>query len=677
LFSETRSARTSSCPMRGMPRLWRRREDEIQRPGHRPSTCYIANVKRWLLSAALTGLFLPGPLSADSVRETRRLYLQARRSVAEGQFRDALDLYRRLIRELPEDAVVRYEYAQLLRDLNVLDEAVLQAREAVRLDSNLAESHRLLGTLELGAGESDPARLDRAIEELRLSRRLAPSDTGTAAALARALLARGRPAEAAKLLDEVPETRTQPLLMRLEAEARARSGHTSDAETLYRTLLQSDPADRDVTAALVDLYEEQDRIDQALSLLQDLQKRDPENPAVAQRITLDLARAGRFEDAEKRARDLAARRPENREIRRLLAQVLLEKGDLGSGEKILRDLLSADPEDEASRHALAAELLRQRRFEDAQPMLEESLRRAGTDPKAAGQRQSATVELGYLAFLRKDYAAARIMLEPVALSGKTVGPRAMRILFALARDTEDFAYGLDRSRAAAAAEPDNPEWLAALAEFQSRSGNRKEAEGTLLRLSGSEELERVLAAADAYARLKDYANAARVAREATKEFPESTEALFRLASSLERAGTAADAEKVFLQLLEIRPNDATAQNYLGYMWADRGAHLERALELLEKAVAREPRNGAYRDSLGWVYFRMGRLELAASNLRQAHQSDPDDPTIEEHLGDLSEKQGNVAAAVTHWERALVLKHEEPEKVKQKLARYRAKNSSGR
>lgn len=646
-------------------------------PGRRPPPCYIADVKRWPLAVALAGLLLAGPLSADSLRETRRLYLQARRSVADGQFREALDLYRRLIGELPEDAIVRYEYAQLLRDLNVLDEAILQVREAVRLDSNLAEAHRLLGALELAAGETDPAQLDRAIEELRLARQLAPADSGTAGTLARALLARGRPGEAAKLLEEVPEARTQLTLMRLAAEARARSGHPNDAENLYRDLLQADPTDRDVTAALVDLYEGEDRIDEALSLLRDLQKRDPENPAIAERITLDLARAGRFEDAEKRARDLAARRPENRDIRKLLAQVLLEKGDLSGGQKILRDLLSADPEDDASRHALASELMREGRLEEAQPMLEESLRRAGTDPKAAGQRQAATVELGYLAFLRKDYAGAKTALEPAAISGTTIGPRAMRILFGIARDTADFAYGLERARAAAAAEPDNPEWVAELAEFQYRTGNRKEAEEAFLRLSGSDEAGRVLAAADAYARLKDYASAARVAREAVKRFPDSTEALFRLASSLEREGTTDEAEKVFLKLLEVRPNDAAAQNYLGYMWADRGVRLDKALELLEKAVAREPRNGAYRDSLGWVYFRMGRLELAESNLRQAHQSDPDDPTIEEHLGDLSEKQGNPAAAVTHWERALVLKHEEPERVKQKLTRYRTKNSSNR
>jgi tetratricopeptide (TPR) repeat protein len=106
-------------------------------------------------------------------------------------------------------------------------------------------------------------------------------------------------------------------------------------------------------------------------------------------------------------------------------------------------------------------------------------------------------------------------------------------------------------------------------------------------------------------------------------------------------------------------------------------NLEKARELLEKAVAREPRNAAYRDSLGWVYFRLGRLDVAEKNLVEAHRREPDDPTIEEHLGDLFERQGNAEEAVSHWERALTLKHEEPEKVRQKLQRYRPRASSKR
>ena len=631
-------------------------------------------MKSRLLAVLLAASLVPAALAADPTLEARKIYLRARSAVGDGRYREALDLYRRVIEQLPEDAVVRFEYAQLLRDLNVADEAAKQAREAVRLDPSFSEARRLLGSIELSGAGSDPARLDKAIEELKQAHKLAPDDAATTASLARALLARGRSGEAATLLDEIPEGRSQPGLMRLTAEARAKSGRFREAEAIYRELLELDPGDRESQAALVDLYEDQDRFDEALALLQEMEKRDPENAAIGERITLDFARAGRFGEAEKRARDQASRRPENRSIRRLLASVLFEKADVGGGEKILRDLLKADPDDDAARRALAGELLRERRFGEARPLLEESLRRAGTDPKNAAERQWAQVELAYLFSLQKDYAAARKVLEPAAVSGSAVNPRAVRILLLIARDTEDFTHGLAQARAAAAADKENAEWLGAVAEFQFRSGDRRPAAEALDRLAASKEAERALAAADVYARLKEYASAVRVARDAVKRFPESPDALFRLGSSLERAGNSAEAERVFSRLLEMRPNDSAAQNYLGYMWADRGENLEKAQVLLEKAVGREPRNGAYLDSLGWVYFRMGRLETAQLNLLEAHRREPDDPTIEEHLGDLSERQGNVARAVSHWERALTLKPEEPDKVRKKLARYASRTS---
>jgi predicted Zn-dependent protease len=618
-------------------------------------------------------LLLAGALLAQDVRESRKVFLRARTAVADGSYREALDLYRKVIELLPQDAVVRFEYAQLLRDLNVPDESMKQAQEVVRLDPQFVEGHRLLGALELALSERDPSHLDKAISELEAARKLEPGNPAIAAPLARALLAKGRAAEAAKVLEEAGEARAQPAIARIAAEAKAKSGRTKEAEAIYADLLEQSPEDRESAAALIDLYEEDDQLDKALELLAKLEKLDPENPAIPERITLDLARAGRFTDAEKRARDLAAKRPENRAIRRLLAQVLFEKGSSPEGEKILRALIVEDPDDDATRRALTGELMRERRFPEAKTFLEEGVRRAGEDPKKIPARDAATVELGYLAVLQKDFARAQQILSPLAVKQGTVNPRALRILATASREKEDFAGGLEKVRAALAAEPDKTEWAALAAEFQYRAGDRKKAEESLAKLAASQDIDEVLAAADIYARVKDYAAAARVAREASRRFPDSSEALFRLGSALERSGATGEAEKTFQKLLQGRPNDSAAQNYLGYMWADRGIRLDEARELLEKAVAREPRNGAYLDSLGWVYFRLGRLEKAQTYLADAKQREPDDPTIEEHLGDLSERQGDVARAIAHWERALQLKHEEPEKVRQKLARVARKS----
>ncbi len=196
----------------------------------------------------------------------------------------------------------------------------------------------------------------------------------------------------------------------------------------------------------------------------------------------------------------------------------------------------------------------------------------------------------------------------------------------------------------------------------------------LAALESSEDPQRVLAAADAWSRLKDFTASARASQSGAQRFPENGEMLFRLGASLERAGDFSGAEEAFQKLLKRRPNDAAAQNYLGYMWADRGVRLDDSYAMLQRAVAREPRNGAYLDSLGWACFRLGKFEAAERNLLEAHRREPDDPTIEEHLGDLLARQGNVEKAIAHWERALQLKPEEPEKIRVKLVQSRARLS---
>ncbi|MFY9550480.1 MAG: tetratricopeptide repeat protein, partial [Thermoanaerobaculia bacterium] len=97
--------------------------------------------------------------SAGDVAESRKTFLAARAAVTDGRYQEALALYRKVLETMPGDAVVHYEYALLLRDLNVLEQAEAEAREAVRLDPDLAEAQRLLGTMDLAAAESDPKRL--------------------------------------------------------------------------------------------------------------------------------------------------------------------------------------------------------------------------------------------------------------------------------------------------------------------------------------------------------------------------------------------------------------------------------------------------------------------------------------------------------------------------------------
>jgi tetratricopeptide (TPR) repeat protein len=100
------------------------------------------------------------------------------------------------------------------------------------------------------------------------------------------------------------------------------------------------------------------------------------------------------------------------------------------------------------------------------------------------------------------------------------------------------------------------------------------------------------------------------------------------------------------------PEYASALNYLGYMLADQNMKLEEALGYIKRAVDLDPSNGAYLDSLGWAYFRLGKYELAEDNLLKASQKINTDPTVLDHLGDLYQKTGRLKLAASNWERAL-------------------------
>lgn len=123
---------------------------------------------------------------------------------------------------------------------------------------------------------------------------------------------------------------------------------------------------------------------------------------------------------------------------------------------------------------------------------------------------------------------------------------------------------------------------------------------------------------------------------------------------LERAGRWQQAEESFLKALDIKPDAALALNYLGYSWADQGKNLDRALEMIEQAVALRPHDGYIADSLGWVLYRVGDYERAVKELERAVEIRPEDPVINDHLGDAYWRVGREIEARFQWSRALAL-----------------------
>lgn len=113
---------------------------------------------------------------------------------------------------------------------------------------------------------------------------------------------------------------------------------------------------------------------------------------------------------------------------------------------------------------------------------------------------------------------------------------------------------------------------------------------------------------------------------------------------------AAEADLQFA--LKLAPTEAALLNHLGYSWVERGERIPEALAMLERAQKLRPYDGAIVDSVGWAYYKLGRYEDAARTLQQAVLLMPEDPTINEHLGDALWKVGKPIAARFQWNHAL-------------------------
>ena len=131
---------------------------------------------------------------------------------------------------------------------------------------------------------------------------------------------------------------------------------------------------------------------------------------------------------------------------------------------------------------------------------------------------------------------------------------------------------------------------------------------------------------------------------------------FDYGAAAEQAGRYVKATELFRKSIELDPgNAARSYNYLGYMWIERSENLEEAGQLIHRALELEPANGAYIDSLGWLYFKQGKYNEALTELLRAAELLPEpDAVVFEHIGDACDKLGRKAEAVLYWQKALQL-----------------------
>jgi tetratricopeptide (TPR) repeat protein len=267
-------------------------------------------------------------------------------------------------------------------------------------------------------------------------------------------------------------------------------------------------------------------------------------------------------------------------------------------------------------------------------------------------------ELGRLYRLTENYQLAAGTFQEMAKLDANSAAWAAAQLIDTYREAKEFDKAEKEAEAAGAKYPDDRTVKATRASLLADLGRTEEAAALAKQLFNGKEKddrETYKDLAEVYDKGKKFAELAQTLDALDKlsvSDADKAEVLFMRGAMYEKMQNLNLAEAAFRKALEINPKYASALNYLGYMLADRNLKLAEARELIQRAVDTEPGNGPFLDSLGWVEFRLGKLDQAETYLRQALEHVRRDPTVNDHLGDVYFQQGRLKEAIAQWEISL-------------------------
>lgn len=170
-----------------------------------------------------------------------------------------------------------------------------------------------------------------------------------------------------------------------------------------------------------------------------------------------------------------------------------------------------------------------------------------------------------------------------------------------------------------------------------------------------------------YNRLKDYENAIRYLTRTVELKPEEVNALAMLALTYDSKEEHTISDSLYEIALSIDPDNHLVLNNYSYSLAERAKNLDRALEMSKRAVEQRPENSAYLDTLGWIYFKLGDLDLAKHYVRKAIDVGSDSAVVHDHMGDIYYHLSEYDKALEYWKKALEL-DDSKEEIRKKIER---------
>jgi tetratricopeptide (TPR) repeat protein len=582
----------------------------------------------------------------------------------------AMDEYRLAIEADPSSEFLTSGLAELYVKTGRIRDAVLQAQDIIKRDPNNLEARKLLGRIYLrslgdmpgnGNGSEnvlklaieqyeqivkiEPANVDdhlllgrlyrlnndlqKAEDELKIAVKLDPDSEEAVTTLSLLYSDEGDTTHALQVLSSVPDTgRSAKLYAALGATYEQRKDYKSAIDA-YKRAIQLDRDNLDAIRGLAENLLNDGQIDAALDQYKVIADANPEDAQTYLRISEIYRRQGKYDEALDSLKKAEAMVPDALEVPYNIAVVYQAQARYDEAIKILQDLLKKTEKPESS--------------------------------YSQSDRNNRGIFMERLGMVYRDQenypAAVEAFRKMLALGGDENTRTAYQNIIDTYREAKQWTQATAAAKEAVQRLPNDRELRMVLDSQLADTGDPEKplADVRSLLKGTPEDRDVYLRLAIMYTRLKRWSDAEEALNKAEQlsTKAEDKEYVFFLRGDLyEHEKKYDEAEAEFKKVLAITPQSAVALNYLGYMNADRDVRLEESLNYIKLAVSLEPTNGAYLDSLGWAYFKLGKYDLAEENLTKASLRMGSDPTVQDHLGDLYQKTGRLKLAAAHWERAL-------------------------
>jgi tetratricopeptide (TPR) repeat protein len=573
----------------------------------------------------------------------------------------AIDFYKQAIKADPSASYIAEELSEFYVNAGQLEKAMQEANDLLKANPANNSARKILARIysrQIGdpdQGKVDQTALKNAIEQYQKITQQDAKDAESLSMLARLYRVQHDEAAAEKTyrqvlaLDPNDEDALNGLAMVF-----ADRGDLPNAISMLKQAIEKNPDPR-MVLMLGEFYEQikdyssaADTMKMVLSLMND-------NVKVRREMGIDLLAAGRTDEALTTFQELAADDPKDVDLQLQVAELLERKHDFAGAAA---SLAKAHAIQNSTKVRFAEEeLLRlQGKTPEAIVAIQALLNDTKKDQYGEQDKQQRLRMLSVLAKMQEDVGKmpeAVAAFRQIGEIDPALGSNVEYQVIEAYRSAKDYKMARQEADSALKKFPGDKGLVLEHALLMADLGLTEPALNELKALPNfSKDRDALVTQAQVQDKAKRFEDERKSldGAEAASKSPEEKQGIeFARGAMYEREKNYDAAEKAFRNVLEGDPENAGALNYLGYMFADRGIRLEEAQQLISKALDLDPDNGAYQDSLGWVYYRLNKLDQAADELRLAVDKVGKDPTVHDHLGDVLFKQGKIREAIQQWE----------------------------